>query len=106
MASVDLLLSVTVAKNVAKTIQLFAVKSEQLVRKLITDVLSIFISTVSVTSPCNKFEISLCDLLPMFIHAWPQTCTSALSSQHIGCNCWQINVGVPFTHKYMYSNWL
>ena len=32
VASVDTQLSVTVAKNVAKTIQLFCVKSEQLVR--------------------------------------------------------------------------
>jgi hypothetical protein len=31
VASVDTKLSVTIAKNVAKTIQLFAVKSEQLV---------------------------------------------------------------------------
>jgi hypothetical protein len=31
VASVDTKLSVTIAKNVAKTVQLFAVKSEQLV---------------------------------------------------------------------------
>ena len=32
VASVDTKLSITIAKNVAKTIQLFNVKSEQLVR--------------------------------------------------------------------------